>query len=1061
MKQKYDTTIHEMRKTLETRKESGKNSEKTDIESKSVINFKIPEIPIKRIHEIYKSSDLLHSISTPDLIKNNAREEESLSTSLFENAGNKDTVHLNLQDKVVSKQLIFEEDDSRNKPRRDYTKFNDLVENNDVNSSISRQDSVLTNAVSQQSITNESKTIKSSCSHNSDTSENVSSNINSQKSETDRIPPLSSERKKTEDNIFKSLSMTEISEAIDTIRNPTEAEINVNSVGEAFQSFSAENVSLSFSRKLDYIGLNSQNLNDDIITLESDLKRLSEMMLQISQKSVSKVKRLDDEEDYYSEKRTSEDISKYLPATESIEHQSNECFLKHSLGDEGESIEDSNSNNNNVDDDVNYDDGRNEQHVVTDMFQTMSTNYNSLTSSTQKIDYNARSKEMLNEIEKCIISDHIKSLEIQSQFSDHTFEEGMRNLSSEGQVLSNDLTSLDGDIKSVSEIISEASQNKNTFDKSLNDTRENEPRQYCADDTTKSKTISGSWRNSGSESPEKFNTQDSSKINVINIMTEDLEIPTSCVSNEETNFQTRDLLQSTMQVSNDRGERKAGGYSDHVQVESSTDMSQCECVEEHIEIEGMCIEKVYVCDDWTISDSFELHNMEEKCRRQKEDHSSGLFVAPKEKQPMNFERRENSPVAKKIVGHYDNLTVEIDDIGNDLMFIPWGESTNIETLDVNFENVELDDCLDKTKPKNKEDQAQTNLTKKQITDEKNLSFELSSKMNQENCKDLRIKENICLCKETDQIKEGLQQLFIPRCLCSELETEYSKDHGLIEPKLKSRVLFPGDFETTSEDNSTQENILVGRVKISECLRSLEEQDSSEGEQLDNFVEVAEDKLETLETVNEELSSNSENLKKIGKNITDNQKAFSVLRNPQYEDISEESLGISLILENTQSHTPRESMPKKYKAVRKSEDVAIILDEILTKSVSKIDHLAVNFDIESRPHQLLKYEYERKPVEEQEEISVKVSETDESSESSEGYVQRNAFENSVAVQKDPNDSRLDIDSLDDDLLSSISNHQNLESNTDFPVTPIVTNAEQDITAMIDKLKGENIFTTLYA
>ncbi|XP_033226726.1 uncharacterized protein LOC117179148 [Belonocnema kinseyi] len=1038
---KYDATIHEMRKTLETKKESVRNTEKSAIESKSVIDFKVPEIPIKRMHEIYRSSDLLQSISTPDLIKNKAREGKSLSTNICENACNKDTVHLKLQENVESKQLIFE-DDSRNEPRQDYTMFNDFEKNNEVNSSISRQDSVLNNALFQQSIINESKSIKSSCSQISVTS--------------------------------KSLYMPEISEAIDSISNPTEPEINVASVAEAVQSYDAENVSLSFSRKLDYIDLNSQNLNDDIITLENDLKRLSEMMLQISNKSVSKGKQRDEEEDYYSEKRTSEDISEYLPETESIEHQSSKCFLKHLLGDQGETIKGSKNSDNNVEDDVNDD---------ADRFRKMSVNYTSLISSTQKIDYNARSKEMLNEIEKCIISDHIKSLEIQSQLSDHTLEEEMHNLSDESQVFSNDLTSLDGNIKFVSEIISKPSQNENTFDKSLNDIKEKEPLKYCADNTTKSRTISGSYQNSACESPENCTTLDNSKMNVINIMIDDLDIPASTVLNEEINIQKNDLLQSTMQVSDGTGGREAGGYSTQVQVESSTDKPQYEYIEEHIEIE-----KASVYDDWEISDSFELHNMKKKTKRQKEDDNlSCLIVVPEDKQQTNFEKKENPSIDKKILGHHDNLTAEIDVIGNDIMFIPWGESANNETLDVSFENVELYGCLDRTKSMDKEDEEQTNLTKKQMNDQENLSSEWRKKMKQENCKDLRIKEkgeNECksisfhdspgtISKDASSIYTSINSMQQIRSIVDShqrkanvnsrlheatpsinicLETECLEGHDLIKPKLQLRVMLSDCFKTASEDNTIQENILKERVKTSECLRSLEEQDSSEGEQLDNLVEVVEDKLETLETVNDGFSCNSEKLEEIGKNITDNQKLFSVLRNPQYEDISEESLEVSLISENTESLTPQKAIPKKYKAVRKAEDVVKILDEMLAKSVSEIDELTVNLDIESQQHQLSKNDYERKAVEEQEDISVKVSETDDSSESSESDLQRNTFENSVALQKDSNDSRLDIDALDDDLLSGVSIHQNFESNTDFPVTPIVTNAEQDITAMIDKLKA---------
>lgn len=57
-----------MRKKLESKKGTSKDSDKLAIESKSLADFKVPEIPLKRIQDIFKNSDLLRSRSESDLL---------------------------------------------------------------------------------------------------------------------------------------------------------------------------------------------------------------------------------------------------------------------------------------------------------------------------------------------------------------------------------------------------------------------------------------------------------------------------------------------------------------------------------------------------------------------------------------------------------------------------------------------------------------------------------------------------------------------------------------------------------------------------------------------------------------------------------------------------------------------------------------------------------------------------------------------------------------------------------------------------------------------------------
>ena len=1178
-----------MRKTLDAKKESIKNSDKAAVESKSVADFKVPEIPIKRIQDIYKSSDLLQSRSDSNLISSKNRENLIGSSRLLENRCSKDEIscHSKSQNIVKGSQFFDEEAEEVNPIRSESTDATCTKEpqqnkskESSERSSFSRPKSISEDIVLQQPESNGLQQINSSHSQNSIISESVLSDINTFKSQVEPLPTPNSVKNLAEDKISKasmSLSVQEISEVVDGVGCP-----KTDSIEEAVPSVSAEDFPLSFSRKLDYIGLNSKHLNDDISTLESDLKTLSEMMLQISNKSLNKLKLHKKEENPptkdYSEKRTSEDISEYLSDSESL-RDSNQSFNR-SKSEKRQIVEDAISiyDVNNIE---NRDEVKNDHDIedrVSEMlFRTMSGDDTS--KIYQKIDFKAKSKEMLSEIEKSIISDHVNCMEAESNISHQTFEEGMRNLHKESEVLSNDLTSLEGDIKSISEMISKAAQSNSTFDKTLG-----EKKPHCfAEDTFKSNSVTDpSLENSVSESPEKCVTPLISDIQDSCNVSEDLKISINDFSNTEIESEkqqelpemlvlvvkkpqpsndddsNKNVIQNCAHVLDITKERVEEDHSSNIsghhleessinensslkkdEVESTNDSSQKGNMKENSETEGISLGKASMDEDWTTSDSFELHKVEETATTcMKEDHSKVFDISGSYHSittDLKYLRgEENLSIENEKLNYEGNSSSEVCDIGNDSTFIPRGESTNIEVLEsceVSEIQSKLDNSLDVTECDNKVNQEQKNLIQKETEDEETLHLELDTEINnlnteESNLTNLQIKDkgknefeethyissvhdsttlveestsvvdnhlcetniilepyqstpviSISLSKEVDEGKKDFQKLLLPQSLIiSELEPHSLEGHGLTELEVEPKVIFPEHFENEDEEVTTKD-ILMEDIEISECMETLEEESSSEGEQLDNLVEVAESKLETVEKVYTNFTCNSENFEKAEENIFNSQKTIQLLRNPQYEDISEESIEISAILDQIESNKPQKftSIPEKYEVVHKSEDVVKILDEILSKAVLKTDKQFLNFNVESHQDQLPQTKYDKKAVE-QEENDIQVASTeipveqcydkenreiDDSSESSEDDAQRENSEIEEVSPKDPNNSRLDIDALDDDLLTSISAHQNLESKAEFHVTPVVTNAEKEIIAMIDKLKGKHSLNTLYS
>ena len=224
--QKYDATIDDMRKKLELKKVV-KDSEKLAIESKSVVDFKVPEIPIKKIQEIYNNSDLLRSKSESDLILNKSSEEKLT------------------------------------------TKYNDALKNKPLPSTCDEDHEWSDKSFRTKSNSEEIPTqvsAKRSSSQSSNISEEILSEAYSDHAQTvmNSIQSYVSERIELEKNSYKESNIEEDLTA------------------------ASDDTSAIFSKRLDHIQLNNKELNDDIHNLEIDLKELTEMMSNFSKKSDDK-----------------------------------------------------------------------------------------------------------------------------------------------------------------------------------------------------------------------------------------------------------------------------------------------------------------------------------------------------------------------------------------------------------------------------------------------------------------------------------------------------------------------------------------------------------------------------------------------------------------------------------------------------------------------------------------------------------------------------------------------------------------------------------------------------
>lgn len=787
-------TIHEMRKKLESKRSVPRDDSKLAIEAKSLADFKVPEIPLKRIQEIYKNSDLLRSRSESDLITN--------SYSLV----------------------------NKNNYSSEYQSTNSLE---------SKQDHSPEKIILKKS--NESK--QTAEPENSSNDKKISSFISSSKS----------------------------SSVAEEIPN-----------GEALSS------------KINSLQLNNKNISEDINTIENDLKTLSEIMSRFSKKSDDKIPNNSASEN---EKSTSKDVSEDLPKS-----------------DNGETI--------NSIPEISEVPGLSE---VPEVSEVISSN----AKLPEEIDFEARSKEILNVIEKSIISEHIKLSGNNLDLTGAALEKSMQNLHKENEALSSDFNSLEGDIKSISEIISKMAESKRSLS--------------IATDISQSILA-----------PDSSINPDDNPSTIYEEVSENIDEN----SREQIEEISEPFEDSDLNADN----------TDEKVIESTYSNLAFENEDDKISeknSEGISVGQISEQNDWTISDSFE---------------------ATHEK-----------------------------------MFIPTGESTNIHDFgleELNFQKGvtdELDDILDIIARESEE-------TSEIFKVPEALNLEIGNKTIVPANNELNL---------TAEVEPVLQKL--------------TKILQSVERNIAKRT-----------QNKEEQHELVGEIKVSEDFEneSITQTDFS---------------VPQLVLPVEEKSTRPSFSQK------------DVFKDPEYEDISEESLEVSEILdrsESVRSNSSRKSkkIPEKYEAVPKTDDVLRILDQISQQSLLKVgtnssDHLQ---DLEITiqvfgslsPGDLNKHDEEVGVVIEEltsenaekivdEDLGKNIDDMSEekSEKSADADTPRGVSEIDMDSPRDANDSRLDIEMLDDDLLAGSGIEITEEdAKLEFPADGVVGTTEKDIEIMIEKLRG---------
>ncbi|XP_076181516.1 uncharacterized protein LOC143153818 isoform X2 [Ptiloglossa arizonensis] len=494
---KYDTTIHEMRRKLESKKGTSKDSDKLAIESKSLADFKVPEIPLKRIQDIFKNSDLLRSRSESDLLCTKRPTKDPMKTvNLLRNENieiecdksylekvPKSSRHIKTSEQLSSARVgtinysietILDESIAE-QIESDKLGSISSVTSDDVRSDkhIPYGSKIYLDEMQNRQILTERK--------RSSISEDVKTEISAAKSEEDIL--TQSETKFSKNETSTQSNLREYKSDFDTASEQSRAKsissqsdadkvqdseyLRISSEKSNIEGSKAEinmgtaNEMLDVSRKLDFLRLNNKNLYEDISSLENELKILSEMMSRFSKKST--------EESKHNEESTSKDIS--------------EIFLKSDKNNEIHDMAIMKKNKNlelkqkQTDSDISqyltsgaklksvsqFNDSKNIVEEVDNVVSViMPQDDMSLLKSNQEIDYKARSKEILNEIEKSIISEHIKATENDLNRSNILIESNKSSIYERNGKISID-ASVETCMKSLSEIYSKSIQDKESI----------------------------------------------------------------------------------------------------------------------------------------------------------------------------------------------------------------------------------------------------------------------------------------------------------------------------------------------------------------------------------------------------------------------------------------------------------------------------------------------------------------------------------------------------------------------------------------------------------------------
>lgn len=1271
-------TIHEMRKKLEMKKTT-KETEKLAIEPKSLAEFKVPEIPLKRIQNIYKSNDLLRSKSESDLLITRNQQKDPLKGLLF-------TTPITYDDK-------YEMNSSKKSIKYTDTKSTNISESKDINQTISDEyttevyDKIRT-ATSMLSTSNDAhlekyilsketqieesdiaKTKQSSISNNV---EDVETNLNTVKSESE-VRTLSDARSIDHSTINIESTNNGLMTNVDRSQPKTNLtiqseiqEIGNNNIKSILSKsdYSMENTArtvadsdiLTYSKKLDFLQLNNKNLSEDISAIENDIKVFSEIMSRLNESNEKS--KINDE------RNTSQDISEIISKSvfsDKIVDITNE--ENHTISGEINIDSLSISTNNGKSkspksNDLSHDNNKSDE--INNEISAIISEEVHLSDLDREIDYEAKSKEIMNEIEKSIISEQIKMI--------HDDNATTSVIENKNKNLLNDLVS-ELEVKSISEIFSKMSESRRNLDATtmamqiIDDSRKhireqsvNLNEEKLEKDFVKSQTEE-TYSLKFSEHPHspiiaghcsKENCETQRNLRSIRSANQGLHVASedSKSSNnipEVLEVETDIDMRTLKNLDEDVETSTVFGHSEHSLVFSSNaDQNQSHAINtESISQDG---------DNWLTSDLFQISQDEIGTKERNKNSNSHVDHI---NNASNIFSKEN--IGTCCVDDATNSEAEINLANNinESVCIPKGESTKVDMHNITFNNVlteshvmksndELDDILDIIARENnrgenipnKENEkldnvisdSMTELLEKvkdivendrgsinnrfkgilcdigvsdetEISDFSSLNNKAQNRTNVENITENNVdflntyydnKSNnsekvinislqtigeindksavtVNLHVEIDN-EETLHEAIpeIQEVIITELDSDSMEDNVLSELKVDAKVELAEEEESTASCvNKTEDRYAMKEkkdiIEIKECLESILEQDSSDGEQLDNLVEVAESGLDTVEKVitsphdfpvidnaifegiKEKTDDTAGKIDKIitilDAPINENlNKTFDILKDSEYEDISEESLEVSEILDKTdfsKADITRKSfnLPDKYQATQKSDEVLRILDEISQRSSdsisnsqrneisvaqsetqeeigellgaeisaeddspsletkemtrSKVQEKSNNVDDKSRNRFEGELQDEQPSMEAVSDISLpeeedrvplrldaddddkstrivyELQEQDGSSgESSEaGDTPRGVSDIEMDSPRDFNDSRLDIDILDDDLLSTKAiTNQSVDVKTNFHSSSIVATSESDITAMINKLQG--IFVMLF-
>ncbi|XP_034946509.1 centrosome-associated protein 350-like [Chelonus insularis] len=967
---KYDITINEMRKKLEQKRNLIKESGKLAIEAKSIADVKVPEIPIKNIQELYKTNDLSRSRSESDLITKNIY---SLT-------------------KKTDKEV-------------DYESSSSLVTKN-TSKSVEKDK---TTSRSIESVLEEARRTLSSRStesrNDSEASRDQKSTENSKKS---------SEMNKESTEIDESKLENVKSNESSTIHTKTDIKSGSDVIEEEFNE---ESGSL-FSNKIDLLHLNNKNLTEDINTLENDLRTLSEMVSRFSKKSDDKSASIYNHTTIETEKSSAKEITEDFSQSEVVESIQN-------LSKVTEIDEKSSEIDNKLPQASDADDKTMQSihsEVISTIIPSKSESYDSKLS--EEIDFEAKSKAILNVVEQSIIQDHGKLTGNNFELSGAALEQSMLSLHKDNEALSSDFNSLEGDIKSISKIISQITGNKQTLtdtnlsqsniDQKLSETQELSKRSESNEEET-----------SVSKEVEKLEEESS-------FIEEELED-----SDHESSYSSQKINQSAKDTSYRSSFDKLSKTEEEEEIDNNDENEE--------------LSRSKASNNWTISDSFEAVDadlIEEKSPEIKED-----------------DERNNT------------TDIQVS------LFIPRGESTNIQELyaihsdmseDINgitkekIENSiadELDDILDIIERDRKESSVQMvqhSIAPTEVKLQQAIGNKFVEKNNELNL--------------TAEVEPALQKLTE---ILENVENNFAKKTRDRDDRHEVDVR---SYESITISKSRQED---DPIPTSETEKEVSNQFITEIPDLDiqNNESISENR-QSIAEVDGIIDQKDEN---DDKENEDQPKSVAILReiikDPEYDDISEESLEVSEILDKSKSQKSNK-IPEKFEAVPQTDVVLQILDSISQQSLLKKSLETQKSDI-SEPIRVVEEisEVSSKALdnrEVQESVGVTIEELGDTSEDhlaqEESKKSTKLDENDKSVDKDEisseisedadtpkgvseidldsprdqNDSRLDVDILNDDLLIESENDKsNKDIKGDNQTGGITT--EKDIEMMISKLQ----------